>query len=100
MRAPALIVALAAAPAAAISPGQSDFVFSSDLMAGGAVPFAVSSTGNALYGLRRGSDLFLCFLADTSDAQASRQQALLDAIMNGADPVPVPNIPVICVLTQ
>jgi hypothetical protein len=89
-----------ALPAHAIEIGQSDFTFVSDLAAQGFTPFATSASGNASFGMTDGTDLYLCFIADNLEAQAERQQALI-AEINGENPDrSVPNIPVVCVLTQ
>lgn len=87
--------------AAAAEPGRADYATSADLVAAGAEPFAVSGVGNAIYGLRRDRDLYLCFIADTPQAQSERQQKLLAEIAGGAtDDRSVPSIPVLCVMTQ
>ena len=89
-----------ALPARALEVGQADFVFVSDLSSQGFTPFAVSSSGNASFGMTNGTDLYLCFIADNPDAQSARQQALI-AEINGERPDrSVPNIPVVCILTQ
>ncbi len=94
--------------AAALLPGavsamdiaSSAFRASSALVADGFVPFATSGVGNVLYGLMKDDQLYLCFLADTGDAQAERQATLLAELRGEAPDPAVPNIPVICVLTQ
>jgi hypothetical protein len=97
----ALLLTTAAAHAqAAPEVGSSDFVLSSDLMAAGAEPFATSGTGQVLYGLRDGTDLYLCFLADTPELQAERQQVLVDWLAGEAEERTLPNIRVACILTQ
>ena len=89
-----------ALPVHAIDVGQSEFVFVSDLSAQGFTPFATSASGNATFGMTNGSDLYLCFIADNLEAQATRQQALI-AEINGEGPDrTVPNIPVVCILAQ
>ena len=89
-----------ALPAQAIEVGQSEFVFASDLSQRGFTPFASSASGNAAFGMTDGSDLYLCFIADNLEAQAMRQQVLI-AEINGEGPDrTVPNIPVVCILTQ
>lgn len=94
------ILALCAAPALASEAGKSDFVYVSDLAAQGFEPFATSSTGGATFGMQKGTDLYLCFIADNMTDSAIRQQALV-AELNGENPDrTVPNIPVACVLTQ
>ncbi len=96
----ALAFALVPSVAMAIEVGESDFVFVSDLANQGFVPFAASASGNATFGMTNGTDLYLCFIADNLEAQAERQQALI-AEINGENPDrSVPNIPVVCILTQ
>ena len=96
----ALAGLLAALPASAIEVGESDYVFSSDLVERGFEPFAVTGVANATYGLTDGSDLYLCFIADTPDAQAERQAALIAELEGAPVAASVPNIPLICVMTQ
>ena len=52
------------------------------------------------HGLTDGSDLYLCFIADTPDAQAERQAALIAEIEGAPVAASVPNSPLICLLTQ
>ena len=104
MRRGSLILCLAAlgVPVAgsAVEGGRSDYVFSSDLAAQGFEPFAASGSGNASYGMKKGAEMYLCFIADTMTDAAERQEALV-AELNGENPDrEVPNIPVVCVLTQ
>lgn len=47
-----------------------------------------------------GKDFYLCFLADSRDVQAQRSQALIDEFGGKSPDRTVPNIPVVCVLTQ
>jgi hypothetical protein len=98
----AVIAALAfAGPAAmAFEPGSSDYVFSSDLVAQGFAPFGTGASGNVVYGMTNGSDIYLCFLFDTPENQAIRQTALLDELAGQAKDRAIPNIPVVCVMTQ
>ena len=99
LAASALILSLAA-PAAAIDVGQAEYRFVAELSAEGFTPFATSASGNASFGMTNGTDLYLCFIADNLEAQAERQQALI-AEINGEGPDrTVPNIPVVCILTQ
>jgi hypothetical protein len=100
MRLVALVAALMPGAAAALDVGTSNFKYSSDLVADGYVPFAASGAVGALYGLTKADMLYLCFLADTGDAQATSQATLLAEIRGEAPDTAVPNIPVICVLTQ
>jgi hypothetical protein len=50
--------------------------------------------------LRDGTDLYLCFLADTPELQAERQQVLVDWLAGEAEERTLPNIRVACILTQ
>lgn len=100
IRLAALLATMMPVAASALDVGSSDFRHSSDLVAEGFAPFAVSSVGGALYGLTKADKLYLCFLADGGDAQATRQATLMAEIRGDAPDAAVPNIPVICVLTQ
>jgi hypothetical protein len=98
----AVIAVLASAGSAAMAyePGQSDYVFSSDLSAQGFTPFGTGGSGNTLYGMTNGSDIYLCFLFDTPEDQSTRQTALLAELAGTATDRTIPNIPVVCVMTQ
>lgn len=96
----ALALGASAAAVLAFEPGRSDFVFSSDLANDGFTPFATSGTGSAIYGMRRETDLYLCFIADQGDDQAERQRVLLAELAGETPQRTVPNIPVVCILTQ
>ena len=63
-------------------------------------PFATSESGNAIYGMRRETDQYLCFIADQGDDQAERQRVLLAELAGEKPQRTVPNIPVVCILTQ
>ncbi len=90
---------LLAAPAQA-DIGENPFRTVSDLAGDGFTPFAVSGAGNASFGMMREAEMYLCFIADRLDTQ-SRRQAVLLAEIGGDNPDPmVPNIPVLCILTQ
>lgn len=80
--------------------GESEFVYSSDLAMRGFVPFATSSTGNASYGMTDGEALYLCFIMDQPVAQAERKQTLIAEVAGQLPDRRVPNIPIVCVLTQ
>lgn len=92
-------LALAAPRAFALDIAENDWAYSSELSAQGFAPFATSSV-NSVYGMQRGTEIFLCFVMDTSAAQAKRQSALLAELSGTATSRTVPNIPVACVLTQ
>lgn len=101
MRAP-VIAALASAGCSVLAyePGQSEYAFFSDLAARGFEPFGTGGSGNTLYGMTDGSDIYLCFLFDTPEDQAARQTALLAELAGEASSRTIPNIPVVCVMTQ
>ncbi|WP_298857324.1 hypothetical protein [uncultured Sulfitobacter sp.] len=80
--------------------GESEFRFSSDLALEGFTPFATSASGSAIYGMRRDTDQYLCFIADQGDDQAERQRVLLAELAGEKPQRTVPNIPVVCILTQ
>ncbi|MDJ1008997.1 MAG: hypothetical protein QNJ13_14360 [Paracoccaceae bacterium] len=102
MKAPLAALAFAlsplAAPAAEIGTGA--FFYVTELVDEGFTPFATSGAGNAVFGMTDGTDLYLCFIADTGTAQAERQRVLMAEIEGQASGRQVPNIPVICVETQ
>jgi hypothetical protein len=93
-------MAFAGTIATAYEPGQSDYVFSSDLVAQGFAPFGTGGSGNTVYGMTNGSDIYLCFLFDTPEDQATRQTALLAELAGNATGRTIPNIPVVCLMTQ
>jgi hypothetical protein len=84
----------------ALEVGESDFRFASDLSSEGFTPFATSGAGNTIFGMQRGTDQHLCFIADQSDDQAQRQRVLLAELAGEEPDRTVPNIPVVCILTQ
>ncbi len=98
-RAAIALAALFPLSANAMDVGRSDYVFSSDLALQGFEPFA-ATTGNAVYGMKKGADMYLCFIADNGDFANERQAKLLAEIKGEALARDVPNIPVVCVLTQ
>jgi len=94
----ALVCMASVAPA--LQRGESDYMFSSDLLVAGFAPFGTGGAGNTLYGMTDGSDIYLCFLFDTPEDQAARQTALLAELAGEAADRTIPNIPVVCVMTQ
>lgn len=93
-------VMLLAGQAVSAETGRLDVVFSTDLVVQGFAPFATSGAGNATFGMKRETDMHLRFIAYEPAAAAKRQQVLV-AELNGTNPDwEVPNIPVVCVLTQ
>ena len=96
----ACALALAGTSVAALEVDESEFVFVSDLAARGFDPFATSAVGNASFGMTDGSDLYMCFLADSSELQAKRQAVLLAELRGTNQDRTVPNIPIVCILTQ
>ena len=95
-----LALALTAAPLLAAQAGEAPFRSVSDLAREGFTPFPVSAAGNASFGMMRETELYLCFIADRQPDQARRQSVLM-AHINAENPDPtVPNIPVLCILTE
>jgi len=95
-----VLSALTAFPVSAFEVGQSHFAFVSDLAAEGYEPFASSSTGKALFGMKKGNTMFLCFSADAQTLQAERRETLLAHMQGRSTHRLVPNIVVACVLIQ
>lgn len=89
-----------ATPAAAFQIGSSEFVYSSDLMAQGYEVFSTSGVGNAIFGMKKDTDLYICFIADRGENQAMRQTILIEELAGNQPNRTIPNIPVICILTQ
>lgn len=94
------LVALLAFPAIAMEVGRSEFIFASELATEGYEFFDVNPIGKTLFGMKKGNEAYLCFLADSTSLQAERQEALLAYIRGESTERDVPNIPVICVLVQ
>ena len=99
------VLCMGMVPCAALSEGgfmvgESDFVYSSDLAIAGFETFATSGASRDIYGMRKEDDMYLCHLADTPELQQQRQAVLLQEIAGKAPDRTIPNIPVICVLTQ
>ena len=94
-------LAVALAPMVqALEVGQSDYVFSSDLASQGFIPFGTGGVAGDLFGMSKGSEIYLCFLLDTPEDQSARQSALIAELQGNAQSRTIPNIPVVCVLTQ
>ena len=92
--------ALLAFPAGAEEVGRGEFASVSELAAEGFEPFPASGVARALFGMKKGSDMYLCFIADTKPLQNERQETLL-AWLDGSSTVrDMPNIRVVCVLVQ
>ena len=87
-------------PASAMEVGRNDFAFASELAAEGFEPFPASSTARSLFGMKKGSDMHLCFIADTKPRQKERQETLLAYLGGSSAERDVPNIQVVCVLVQ
>lgn len=96
----ALGVLLAFTPVAAMEAGRGDFAFVSELAADGFEPFAASGVAKSLFGMKKGDDMFLCFLADSKTLQVQRQETLLAYIQGRSKERAVPDIPVVCVLIR
>lgn len=94
------LLACSAQAAMAVEVGTSDYMFASELSAKGFAPFGTGGSGNTLFGMTNGSDIYLCFLLDTPSDQAKRQTALLAELDGGTADRAIPNIPVVCVMTQ
>lgn len=93
-----LFVVIGSAGTAGVA--SSEFSYVSDLAAEGYMLFATCASGNATFGMMKDQDMYLFFIADTSEMQVQRQQVLLSEI-SGENPTRVvPNIPVLCILTQ
>ena len=92
--------ALLAAPAAAVELGRGDFASVSELAAEGFEPFPASGAARALFGMKKGSDMYLCFIADTKPLQKKRQETLLAWLDGSSTERELPNIRVLCVLIQ
>lgn len=90
---------VAGTPLAALDVEQSEFKYSSELLADGYAPIAASAA-NAVYGLYKGNEIYLCFVADNINNQNIRQTRLLAEIDGQAVDRTLPNIPVVCLLTQ
>ena len=95
-----VLSALIAFSASALEIGQSHFAFVSELAAEGYEPFASSSTGKALFGMKKGNTMFLCFSADAQTLQAERRETLLAHMQGRSTDRLMPNIVVACVLIQ
>ncbi len=97
-----LAACLALAPMAAHTHtvDESDFVWVSDLARDGFEPFAVSSSGKASFGMMKGTDMYLCFLADHKEDQEVRRNVLIANMKDDKADNTMPNIPVACVLAQ
>ena len=80
--------------------GTSDFIYVSDLVARGFEPFGAGGANQALFGMTDGTDLYLCFAADTEELTTQRRDVLLGAIRDGSQERALPNLPVACILTQ
>ncbi len=94
------LVAVLPLSASAFEISESEYVFSSDLAKRGFVPFAVSSALKASFGMTDGDALYLCFSLDQPTAQAKRREALIAEVAGQSPDRTVPNIPIVCVLTQ
>lgn len=79
---------------------MSDYRFVSDLVTEGFTPFGTGGASRDLFGMTNGADIYLCFLLDSPEDQSARQSALIAELQGGGDSQAVPNIPVVCVMTQ
>lgn len=95
-----VLSALFVLPTSAMEMRRSDFAFVSELVAKGFEPFPASSVANSIFGMKKGSDMYLCFIADTKPRQKERQETLLAYLGGGSTERDLPNIQVACVLIQ
>lgn len=96
-----VLAALALCPGIALADtGSADYAFVSELAADGFEPFATSQSGNVSFGMRKDTTMYLCFIIDTTENQNRRQTVLLEERAGNAPARAVPNIPLVCVLTQ
>ena len=95
-----VLCALVAPCVSALEVGRSHFTFASDLANEGFEPFASSSTGKAMFGMKKGHEMFLCFSADFEEQAAERREKLLAYLQGNSTDRVVPNIAVVCVLVQ
>lgn len=96
----AVSYALIAPCVSALEVGRSHFQFASDLANEGFEPFATSSVGKAMFGMKKDHDMYLCFSADTEDHAAERREKILAYLRDGSTDRVLPNIAVVCVLVQ
>ncbi|MCL3882764.1 hypothetical protein [Marivita sp. GX14005] len=94
------LMACAASVLPAVEVGQSEYRFVSELTADGFIPFGTGGSGNTLFGMSKGREIYLCFILDTAGDQAERQSVLLSELSGTPESRTLPNIPVVCVLTQ
>ena len=66
--------------ASALEANRGEFAYVSELAAEGFEPFGTSGVGKTVFGMKKGSEIFLCFLADTL-ASAAERQTVLQAFM-------------------
>lgn len=92
--------ALLAVPAAAVEPGRGDFASVSELTAEGFEPFPASGVARTLLGMKRGSDMYPCFIADTKPLRKKRQETLIAWLDGSSTERELPNIRVLWVLVQ
>ena len=95
-----MLSALFALPVSAMEPRRGDFAFVSELAAEGFEPFPASGAASALFGMKKGSGMYLCFIADTKPLQKERQDTLLAYLNGSSDSRDLPNIQVACVPVQ
>ena len=97
---PSLVAATAllALPASAMKTGRGDFAFVSELEANGFEPIPSSAVTKALFGPKKGTGMYPCFLADSRTRQAERQKTLLAFIQGESTERDMPDIPVACAL--
>lgn len=94
----AALVATASPVAQALEVGESEFAWMSELARDGFKPIAVSNAANASFGMMRGTELYVCFLADTKEHQERWQAAILANIKDDDAGRTVPDVPFVCIL--
>ena len=94
------LTTLFAFPVSAVEVDRSEFAFVSELAADGFEPFPASRTANVLFGMKKGGDMYLCFIADTKPRQMERQETLLAYLDGSSTERDLPNIQVACVRIQ
>ena len=92
--------ALLAFPVSAMEVGRKDFAFVSELTAERFEPFPASGAARALFGMKKGSDMYPCFIADTKPLRKERQETLLAYLDGSSTERDLPNIRVACVRVQ
>ncbi len=96
----ALAAVLSAGAGRAQDVGQSDYRPVSELATEGFEPFSVGASSNAVFAMRNGREIYLCFLADTDELATARRDGILGGMAGTSQDRTVPNIPLVCILTE